>query len=73
MKTNKPLMAIEDSRHDVNIWNEVISNSKSLVDDSKISSFSGPWLTVECYMYRKIYEALALRLDKIAILQIDRI
>ena len=54
-------MPIEDGRPDVDIWNDTIKNSKSLVDDNKIASFTGAWLIVECYMYRKIYEAFALR------------
>lgn len=61
MKTNKPLMLIEDDCPDVQIWNDTINNSKSLVDENKVASFTGAWLVVECYMYRKIYEAFALR------------
>lgn len=61
MKTNKPLMQMEDDRPDVQIWNNTIEESKSLVDQDKIASFTGAWLIVECYMYRKIYEAFALR------------
>lgn len=61
MKTNKPLMQMEDDRPDVQIWNNTIKESKSLVDQDKIASFTGAWLIVECYMYRKIYEAFALR------------
>lgn len=61
MKTNKPLMQMEDDRPDVQIWNNTIKESNSLVDQDKIASFTGAWLIVECYMYRKIYEAFALR------------
>ena len=61
MKTNKPLMQMEDDRPDVQIWNNTIKESKSLVDQDKIASFTGAWLIVECYMYCKIYEAFALR------------
>ena len=61
MKTNKPLMQMEDDRPDVQIWNNTIKESKSLVDQDKIASFTGAWLIVECYMYRKIYEAFASR------------
>ena len=61
MKTNKPLMQMEDDRPDVQIWNNTVKESKSLVDQDKIASFTGAWLIVECYMYRKIYEAFALR------------
>ena len=61
MKTNKPLMQMEDDRPDVQIWNNTIKESKSLVDQDKIASFTGAWLIAECYMYRKIHEAFALR------------
>ena len=61
MKTNKPLTQMEDDRPDVQIWNDTIEKGKSLVDQNKITSFTGAWLIVECYMYRKIYEAFALR------------
>lgn len=61
MKTNKPLMQMEDDRPDVQIWNNTIKESKSLVDQDKIASFTGAWLIVECYMYRKVHEAFALR------------
>lgn len=61
IKTNKPLMSLEDDRLDVGIWNDTIENTKSLVDDNKVASFTGAWLVVECYMYRKIYEAFSLR------------
>lgn len=60
MKTNKPLTQMEDDRPDVQIWNDTIEKGKSLVDQNKITSFTGAWLIVECYMYRKIYEAFAL-------------
>ena len=61
IKTNKPLMSLEDDRLDVGIWNDTIENTKSLVDDNKVASFTGAWLVVECHMYRKIYEAFSLR------------
>lgn len=54
-------MQMEDDRPDVQIWNNTIKESKSLVDQDKIASFTGAWLIVECYMYRKIHEAFALR------------
>lgn len=60
IKTNKPLMSLEDDRLDVGIWNDTVENTKSLVDDAKVASFTGAWLVVECYMYRKIYEAFSL-------------
>ena len=62
MKTDKPLMLIEDGKPDADIWNDTIKNSKPLVKETQVvSSFTGAWLTVECYMYRKIYEAFVLR------------
>ncbi|XP_031550130.1 damage-control phosphatase ARMT1-like [Actinia tenebrosa] len=60
MKTNKKLSMVEDTKNDAHLWNEFLKNATSLVDGSKISWFSGAWLTCECFMYRKIYEALAL-------------
>lgn len=61
LKTDKPLMPLEDDQLDTSIWNDTINNSKSLVNENEIaSSFTGAWLTVECYMYRKIYEAFVL-------------
>lgn len=67
LKTDKPLMPLEDDQLDTSIWNDTINNSKSLVNENEIaSSFTGAWLTVECYMYRKIYEAFVLRLVKMS-------
>ena len=61
LQTDKKLMPIEDTKNDATLWNETIKNAKSLVDGTPISWFSGAWLTCECYMYRKIHEAFALR------------
>jgi hypothetical protein len=63
MKTNKKLFAVEDPKDDAHIWNEYLKNAMSFVDGSRISWFSGAWLTCECFMYRKIYEAFALRYE----------
>ena len=66
IKTDKPLTLIEDDQPDASIWNDTITKSKSLLDKDKMaSSFSGPWLVVECYMYRKIYEAFISRSIKL--------
>ena len=62
-------MLVEDDRPDVQIWNDTINNSKSLVDENKVASFTGAWLVVECYMYRKIYEAFALRSVRVKALE----
>lgn len=59
MKTNKSLTDIEDNKNDVALWNEFIKSAK--VDGEDIAWFNGAWLTCETYLYRKIYEALALR------------
>ena len=61
MQTDKKLTLIEDSDEDAEIWNRAIKAARSLVDGSAISWFSGAWLTCECYMYRKVYEAISLR------------
>ena len=61
MKTNKKLTLVEDDSHDKESWNTFILSSRNLMDEEPVSWFGGAWLTCECFMYRKIYEAFALR------------
>eukprot|EP00794_Sanderia_malayensis_P006557 gene6558-7298_t len=61
MQTNKPILQVTDSYSDTEIWNACISNLKQLVPDGvQPAWFNVPWLTVECYFYRRIFEALQL-------------
>jgi len=59
MKTNKTLTEIEDNKNDAAMWNDFIRSAKSSGED--IAWYNDAWLTCETYMYRKIYEAFALR------------
>ena len=59
MKTDKKLQDIEDNKDDVGLWNEFLRTAQ--LGGSEIAWFNGAWLTCETFMYRKIYEAFALR------------
>jgi len=59
MKTDKKLQDIEDNKDDVGLWNEFLRTAQP--GGSEIAWFNGAWLTCETFMYRKIYEAFALR------------
>jgi hypothetical protein len=61
LQTDKPLIPlIDDGLDDVPIWNRYLqewTESKG----SPPSWFCDPWLYVECYMYRRIMQAIRLR------------
>ena len=62
MMTDKVIRPLEDSYSDAKIWNSIIKDLKSLEDGKPEPRwFSTPWLTVECYLYRRIFEALRQR------------
>ena len=61
MKTNKKLTLVEDNGDDKENWNEFIQSARNLIDGEPITWFGGAWLTCECFMYRKIFDAFALR------------
>ncbi|XP_030627541.1 damage-control phosphatase ARMT1 [Chanos chanos] len=61
LQTDKPILALNDTMQDVEDWNQYMQRQQALLGDSEpISWFKSPWLYVECYMYRRIQEALKL-------------
>lgn len=57
LQTNKPLIPLKDSGPDTEVWNlslaELTQNG-----GGEPKWFVSPWLYVECYMYRRIQEAI---------------
>ncbi|XP_020842269.1 damage-control phosphatase ARMT1-like isoform X2 [Phascolarctos cinereus] len=62
LQTDEPLLPLTDNWVDTDIWNQYLKYHHSLLNETnkKISWFQSPWLYVECYMYRRIHEALML-------------
>ncbi|EDO44083.1 predicted protein [Nematostella vectensis] len=60
MKTGKKLTEIEGNAADASLWNSALKSAKSLVENAEPAWFTVPWLTCECFLYRKIYEAFSL-------------
>ncbi|XP_056674918.1 damage-control phosphatase ARMT1-like isoform X2 [Monodelphis domestica] len=57
LKSDEPLKLLTDNYVDNDIWNEYLKNHEN---KEKLSWFQAPWLYAECYMYRRIHEALML-------------
>lgn len=61
IQTDKPILILTDGLRDVDSWNQYLQRHQSLQGDPEfVSWFKSPWLYVECYMYRRIHEALLL-------------
>ncbi|XP_074165651.1 damage-control phosphatase ARMT1-like [Sminthopsis crassicaudata] len=62
LENDEPLLPLIDTWVDAEVWNEHLEYHHNLLNenDKKISWFQSPWLYVECYMYRRIHEALLL-------------
>lgn len=59
LQTDKPIIELTDGLRDVNSWNQYLQKQQTLHgDQDSVSWFKSPWLYVECYMYRRIQEAL---------------
>uniref|UniRef100_A0A8C2KL86 Sugar phosphate phosphatase n=1 Tax=Cyprinus carpio TaxID=7962 RepID=A0A8C2KL86_CYPCA len=59
LQTDKPVLALTDNAEDTEAWNEYMRREQDLMEDGRpVSWFKSPWLYVECYMYRRIQEAL---------------
>ncbi|CAL8312813.1 unnamed protein product [Lota lota] len=61
LQTDKPVLALSDDLEDADAWNRYLRRHEELQgDQDPVSWFRSPWLYVECYMYRRIQEALWL-------------
>ncbi|KAM4521855.1 damage-control phosphatase ARMT1 [Odontesthes bonariensis] len=61
LQTDKPVLELTDGLQDVESWNQYLQRQQRLQGDQEsVSWFKSPWLYVECYMYRRIQEALWL-------------
>uniref|UniRef100_A0A3P8WLN8 Sugar phosphate phosphatase n=2 Tax=Cynoglossus semilaevis TaxID=244447 RepID=A0A3P8WLN8_CYNSE len=62
LQTDKPILALTDGREDAESWNQYLQRHQGLhgPDEESVSWFKSPWLYVECYMYRRIQEAIWL-------------
>ncbi|XP_066104065.1 damage-control phosphatase ARMT1 isoform X2 [Saccopteryx bilineata] len=60
LQTDKPLTPLVEKFADTDIWNQYLEYQQSLLSESagKPRWFYSPWLFVECYMYRRIHEAV---------------
>lgn len=59
LQTDKPVLALTDNAEDTQAWNEYMERQQDLMENGQLVSwFKSPWLYVECYMYRRIQEAL---------------
>ncbi|MBN3300168.1 ARMT1 methyltransferase, partial [Amia calva] len=61
LQTDKPVLPLTDGRVDMDMWNQYMQRQQALLGDSEPPSwFKSSWLYVECYMYRRIQEAIHL-------------
>ncbi|XP_055982061.1 damage-control phosphatase ARMT1 [Sorex fumeus] len=60
LQTDKPIIPLVEKFVDTDIWNQYLEHQGHLLHDSdeKPRWFYSPWLFVECYMYRRIHEAI---------------
>lgn len=62
LQTDKPVIELTDGLEDTDSWNEYLQRQQRLQGDQEpVSWFKSPWLYVECYMYRRIQEAVSLK------------
>ncbi|KAK3092418.1 hypothetical protein FSP39_002588 [Pinctada imbricata] len=57
VQTNKPVIPLVDDRSDTPVWNRYLTEVTER-DQAPPKWFVSPWLYVECYMYRRIQEAV---------------
>uniref|UniRef100_A0A8C5KR84 Sugar phosphate phosphatase n=1 Tax=Jaculus jaculus TaxID=51337 RepID=A0A8C5KR84_JACJA len=63
LQTDKPILPLVDDCADADLWNKYLEDQQSLLSEGagKARWFYSPWLFVECYMYRRIHEAIIQR------------
>lgn len=68
LQTDKPILALTDGRQDAESWNQYLQRHQAQeVDQGFVSWFKSPWLYVECYMYRRIQEAVWLKWERLVL------
>ena len=60
LSTDKPIRLITDSGEDAYMWNEYCNDMLARIGQENMTWFKGPWLFTECYLYRRIREAMLL-------------
>lgn len=61
MQTDKPIIPLADKLPDRELWNQYLEYQTTLMNEEGPPSwFKSPWLYVECYLYRRIHEAITL-------------
>uniref|UniRef100_A0A7M4G340 Sugar phosphate phosphatase n=1 Tax=Crocodylus porosus TaxID=8502 RepID=A0A7M4G340_CROPO len=64
LQTDKPMIPLSDELPDTPIWNQYLEYQRNVSNgNGQPSWFQSPWLYVECYMYRRIHEALIHKYD----------
>ncbi|XP_013006514.1 damage-control phosphatase ARMT1 isoform X2 [Cavia porcellus] len=60
LQTDKPVVPLVEDCADTDLWNQHLQYQRSLLNESdgQPSWFRSPWLFVECYMYRRLHEAV---------------
>lgn len=62
LQTDKPVLPLTDDMQDTESWNQYLQRQQQLQGDQEsVSWFKSPWLYMECYMYRRIQEAIWLK------------
>jgi len=56
MQTNKPITALENTMRDATVWNKYLEQQQE--KETNCSWFNSAWLWVECYMYKRITQAV---------------
>ena len=58
MVTDKPLRPLDDDGADVALWNQSYEEIKQTIGLDDCTWFKAPWIYTECYLYRRIREAM---------------
>jgi len=56
MQTNKELIEITDNHDNSKVWNSYLTREKE--EGEGVTWFTGSWMWVECYMYRRVFQSL---------------
>ena len=60
LTTDKSLLMLTDSGEDVQLWNKALDELNDKIGKENMTWFKAPWLMTECYMYRRLREAMLL-------------